>query len=155
GTSSDGLQQLDATHTLGTTHQDATNGNVVQVAQIDLGKKGKGEIALGFGASKSEAIGAAEGSLGRPVDRALQLYKKGLHDSDKGLNDPPHKLPGLRGNDIHDLQDTYYTSANVLKASEDKTFPGAIVASIASPWGQAISAGDPANTYFGSYREVF
>ena len=43
----------------------------------------------------------------------------------------------------------------VLKASEDKTFPGAIVASLASPWGQAISAGDPANTYFGSYREVF
>ena len=46
-------------------------------------------------------------------------------------------------------------SANVVKASEDKTFPGAIVASLASPWGQAVSAGDPANTYFGSYREVF
>jgi glucoamylase len=46
-------------------------------------------------------------------------------------------------------------SANVLKASEDKTFPGAIVASMTSPWGQAISAGDPNNTYFGSYREVF
>ena len=43
----------------------------------------------------------------------------------------------------------------MLKASEDKTFPGAIVASLASPWGQAVSAGDPANTYFGSYREVF
>src|SRR5204863_4222655 len=49
----------------------------------------------------------------------------------------------------------YYLSANVLKASEDKTFPGAIVASLASPWGQAVSAGDPNNTYFGSYREVF
>ena len=46
-------------------------------------------------------------------------------------------------------------NANVLKASEDKTFPGAIVASMASPWGQAVSAGDPGNTYFGSYREVF
>ena len=43
----------------------------------------------------------------------------------------------------------------MLKASEDKTFPGAIVAGLASPWGQAVSAGDPANTYFGSYREVF
>ena len=46
-------------------------------------------------------------------------------------------------------------NANVLKASEDKTFPGAIVASMASPWGQAVSAGDPGNTYFGSYREIF
>ena len=49
----------------------------------------------------------------------------------------------------------YYLSANVVKSSEDKTFPGAIVASLASPWGQAVSAGDPTNTYFGSYREVF
>ena len=53
------------------------------------------------------------------------------------------------------LKDAYYLSANVIKASEDKTFPGAIVASLASPWGQAVSAGDPNNTYFGSYREVF
>ena len=53
------------------------------------------------------------------------------------------------------LHDEYYLSANVIKASEDKTFPGAIVASLASPWGQAMSAGDPNNTYFGSYREVF
>ena len=42
-----------------------------------------------------------------------------------------------------------------MKAAEDKTFPGAVAAALASPWGQATSAGDPANTYFGSYREVF
>jgi hypothetical protein len=30
-----------------------------------------------------------------------------------------------------------------------------VAASLTSPWGQAVSAGDPANTYFGSYREVF
>ena len=52
----------------------------------------------------------------------------------------------------------YLLSANVLKASEDKTFPGAIVASLASPWGQAVSAGElPGGrpVYFGSYREIF
>ncbi len=46
----------------------------------------------------------------------------------------------------------------MLKASEDKTFPGAVVASLASPWGQAVSAGDTPGgkaVYFGSYREVF
>ena len=31
----------------------------------------------------------------------------------------------------------------MLKASEDKTFPGAIVAGLGSPWGQAVAAGDP------------
>jgi glucoamylase len=52
----------------------------------------------------------------------------------------------------------YWLSANVIKASEDKTFPGAVVASLASPWGQAVSAGDAPGgkpVYFGSYREVF
>ncbi len=46
----------------------------------------------------------------------------------------------------------------MLKASEDKTFPGAIVASLASPWGQSVNAGASVNgkaVYFGSYREVF
>ena len=65
------------------------------------------------------------------------------------------KLPGIKGKRVDELHASYYVNANVLKASEDKTFPGAIVASMTSPWGQAISAGDPANTYFGSYREVF
>src|SRR5205085_11639600 len=52
----------------------------------------------------------------------------------------------------------YYESVNVVKASEDKQFPGAVAAGLASPWGQAVPAGDLSNgkpTYFGSYREVF
>ena len=52
----------------------------------------------------------------------------------------------------------YYRSVNVVKASEDKTFHGAIAAGLASPWGQAVPAGQAMNgkaTYFGSYREVF
>jgi glucoamylase len=51
----------------------------------------------------------------------------------------------------------YYESVNVVKASEDKTFPGAIAAGMASPWGQAVPARNSTNgnpTHFGSYREV-
>ena len=45
-----------------------------------------------------------------------------------------------------------------MRASEDKTFPGAIAAGLASPWGQSVPADQLTNgepTYFGSYREVF
>ena len=112
-------------------------------------------LALGFGASQSEAVGAAEGSLGAKFDKTLGEYKKGWKRYDDSLNKPPKKLKGLDGKTVDALADEYYLSANVIKASEDKTFPGAIVASLASPWGQAVSAGDPQNTYFGSYREVF
>src|SRR5207247_9308012 len=72
-----------------------------------------------------------------------------------GLKAPPKRLAGSSNARWKRLVDAYYLSANVVKASEDKTFPGAIVASLTSPWGQAVSAGDPGNTYFGSYREAF
>ena len=42
-----------------------------------------------------------------------------------------------------DILDEYYLSANYVKAAEDKTFPGAVAAALTSPWGQAVSAGDP------------
>ena len=113
-------------------------------------------LALGFGASQAEAVGTAAGSLGADFGEALAAYRKGWNAYDHSLNEPARrKLPGLEAAGPEALEDAYYLSANVIKASEDKTFPGAIVASLASPWGQAVSAGDPANTYFGSYREVF
>ena len=89
-------------------------------------------------------------------DGALAGYEAGWAAYDATLTRPrTEKLPGVTATQRKQLDAAYFLSANVLKASEDKTFPGAIVASLASPWGQAISAGDPANTYFGSYREVF
>jgi glucoamylase len=156
GAESDGLVQLDADHALTTTYADALGGNVVQTARVALEDGENAILALGFGASRAEAVGTAEASLGAGFARARAAYVNGWKRYDRSLTKPrTEKLPGLEGADRRRLEDAYYVSANVIKASEDKTFPGAIVASLASPWGQAVSAGDPANTYFGSYREVF
>jgi glucoamylase len=47
----------------------------------------------------------------------------------------------------------YWLSANVIKADEDKTYPGAFVASPTDPWGQSVPA---ATTHPGwTYREIF
>jgi glucoamylase len=146
GTSSDGLVQLDSSHVLSQTYSDAASGNVVGTARI--GTNDAFTLALGFGADQSEALTAAGGALTGGFPAARKLYDQGWDAYDAGLNAPPKSLK-------KDVRDAYYLAANVIKASEDKTFPGAIVASLASPWGQAISAGDPNNTYFGSYREVF
>ena len=112
-------------------------------------------MALGFGASQATAVQTAERALKRTFDKARHDSDEGWDAYDRKLNDPPKKLPGITSKRADDLRDAYFVNANVLKASEDKTFPGAIVASMASPWGQAVSAGDPGNTYFGSYREIF
>src|SRR5207253_5331611 len=111
----------------------------------------------GFGATQNKAVGTAEGSIAGGFGEAFHEYKKGWKHYDDSLNKPPQKLKGLQGKTADELADEYYLSANVLKASEDKTFPGAIVASLASPWGQAVPAGlaaDREPSYFGSYREV-
>ena len=61
---SDGLVQLDASHALDADNTDAEDGNVVQTARVVLDGDGKAVLALGFGATQAEAVGAAEGSLG-------------------------------------------------------------------------------------------
>jgi glucoamylase len=155
GGASDGLTQLDASHALTTSYTEADNGNVVQTAQVDGSGDADFTVALGFDSTQSGAVKTAESALGDGFKSALKASTKGWDAYDATLNSPPKKLPGLSNQRVHDLDGDYYVNANVLKASEDKTFPGAIVASMTSPWGQAISAGDPSNTYFGSYREVF
>lgn len=162
GTPSDALAQLDAAHVLTAVYDSALNGNVVQTASIPLtgGDEEQSDsrqvaLALGFGASQSEAVGAAEASLDQDFGDVRESYESGWRAYDRGLARPPEELPGLTEAQTQKLDAEYYVSANVVKASEDKTFPGAIIAGLASPWGQAVSAGDPNNTYFGSYREVF
>jgi glucan 1,4-alpha-glucosidase len=155
GAGSDGQVQLDATHALGVTFDSASNGNLVQTAQVDLSSGGDFTLGLGFGTTQGDAVMAAEGTLGSPFGQVRKAFSAGWHTYDAGLIAPPARMAGTTIPQWRQLVDEYYMSANVVKASEDKTFPGAIVASLASPWGQAISAGDPTNLFFGSYREVF
>ncbi|HET6643601.1 MAG TPA: hypothetical protein VFG93_10025, partial [Gaiellaceae bacterium] len=156
GAASDGLTQLDAAHALTTTYTDASNGNLVQTARLPLRRHTTTfTLALGFGSTQGEAVRTARRSLDKGFHSARKRYESGWAAYDRRLKQPPSRFAGLSKHRWRELVAEYFLSANVVKASEDKTFPGAIVASLASPWGQAVSAGDPNNTYFGSYREVF
>jgi glucan 1,4-alpha-glucosidase len=155
GQPSDGLVQLDASHSLTAIYSEADNGNLVQTSQANISRGGMFTLALGFGTSQAASVSAAEASLATNFSQLKKSYESGWNAYDSGLNAPPTNFKSVPGNQWHQLVAEYYLSANVVKASEDKTFPGAIVASLSSPWGQAISAGDPNNLFFGSYREVF
>jgi glucan 1,4-alpha-glucosidase len=155
GSASDGLVALDTARTLSPAYDSAINGNVVTTAQIDVRGNATTTLALGFGTSQDAAIATAEASAERTFATTRNAYSAGWSRYDASLRRPPPSYVGLSAREAQEIRDIYYLSANVLKASEDKTFPGAGVASLASPWGQAMSAGDPNNTYFGSYREVF
>jgi glucoamylase len=157
GTASDGLTQLDATHTL-TSYDSAPNGHVTATEDVTPRRGDEVTLALGFGRTQAQAVSTAGASLARPFGLTELAYLAGWAGYDLTLHRPPSSFPGLSRAQASVLQRRYYLSANVIKSSEDKTFPGAIVASMASPWGQAVAAGTAVNgkpVYYGSYREVF
>jgi glucoamylase len=155
GTPSDGLTQLDANHALGPITTSATNGNVEQTAGIQLDKHRETTLALGFGTTQASAVSTATATASSSLSRMTAKYIQGWKNYDNSLNSPHLASTGL----THAQRDTatrdYYQSANVVKASEDKTYPGAIVAGLDAPWGQSIAANDPNNLFSSGYREVF
>jgi glucoamylase len=156
GTSSDGLTELDSSGSLTSAvasggAPDASNGNVAQT----VGISGSGTtVALGFGTTSGAALGTALAASFASFARTYASYRSGWTTYDASL-----RSPSSFGRVTTARASAYYLSANVIKASTDKTFLGASAASLASPWGQAVPAGaagtDGLAPYFGSYREVF
>ncbi len=155
GAASDGLIQLDRTHTLAPVAATATGGNVEQTVALQRGHDGESTLALGFGTSQAAAVKTATESSRSPKGGLLASYVAGWVKYDAGLKVPMLAAPGLTGSQRFTAIRSYYQSANVVKASEDKTYPGAIVAGLDAPWGQSIVANDPNNLFVGGYKEVF
>ena len=146
GTPSDGLAQLDASHRLVNQYRTASDGNVVQTAEVDTTPGQPFTLALGFGADAAAAIGVARASASRPFGQIVGSYVGGWRAYDRTLRRPPASLPAR-------TRAMYWLSANVIKADEDKTYPGAFVASPTDPWGQSVPA---TTTHPGwTYREIF
>jgi glucoamylase len=153
GTPSDGLRQLDAHYRLVNEYRAATDGNVVQTAEINTTPGRPFSLALGFGPDAQAASRAALASATAPFGRTLAEYVNGWSRYDRTLRPPPTSLPGLSPGAEARTRAMYWLSANVLKADEDKTYSGAFVASPTDPWGQSVPA---TTTHPGwTYREVF
>ncbi len=158
GTASDGLSQLDAQHRLGPTYREADNGNVEQTAQIDPAHEDSFTLALGYGQTEAAAVQAAAASAGTPFRQTSARYREGWLRYDAGLRRPAAGFPDLTAAQDREVLQQYWTSANVLKATEDKEFPGAVVSSLADPWGQATAANTETNglpDVSTNYRVIF
>jgi glucoamylase len=141
---------LDQSHQL-TTYDSAPNGHVTLTAQLNLRRGRSTTLALGFGQTQAQALSVAGASVTQRFGQAWRDYEAQWERYDAHLRRPA----GWLG---HAAAQEYYASVNVVKASEDKQFPGAIAAGLDSPWGQSVLAGQASNgkaPYFGSYREVF
>ncbi|HEX4349300.1 MAG TPA: glycoside hydrolase family 15 protein, partial [Verrucomicrobiae bacterium] len=126
--SSDGWQDLKAHTQMTWEYARAENGNVALMAEIDLPKsKGEFVIALGFGTSPEEAARNALASLRDGFDQAKNDYINGWQKWIKttGPVTAGKVTPG----------DLAHKSLAVLRTHESKNTPGALIASLAIPWG--------------------
>jgi glucan 1,4-alpha-glucosidase len=132
---SDGLTQLRKEGKIAQNYSRAENGNIVQVARLmnlsrdkDLGEF---ELALSFGKTSAEAFKTAQDSL-------VKGFAKCQAEYDQGWADYVKKLPVVD----EKYQAQFNMAAMVLKAHEDKSHPGANIASLTVPWGGGANANE-------------
>ncbi|MDQ1707950.1 MAG: glucoamylase [Pyrinomonadaceae bacterium] len=126
----DGRQQLQSARTVNEKYQRAENGNIVQVARVR--EPESFTLALAFGGGAEQALRNARSSLRKGFSQARREYEAGWHAY----------LKSLQPVDIR-YQDQFKLAALTLKALEDKTYRGAMIASPATPWGGGANANEP------------
>jgi glucoamylase len=136
-TESDPLAQLRRHGRIIQAYPRAADGNVVQGAFVrqPAGARPAGQrftLALGFGKEPVEALHNARASLSKGFARARAEYEQGWHEYVRSLRRVGAKY-----------QAQFDMAAMVLKAHEDKTFRGAMIASLSVPWGGGASANEP------------
>jgi glucoamylase len=109
----------------------APRGNVLLTGEIDL-RRGGGEfvLALGFGLDPGEAAHRALAGVRDDFEMLLAQYVDDWRAWQATLTP--------MGGDEAGGRDLYRTSTMVLRVHEGKAVPGAIVASLSTPWGQAF-----------------
>lgn len=137
---SDGRADLASHHALTDSYAQAGPGNVAQVGQIPLAAgTTHATLALGFAGNASQALSTAQASLSQPFGSTRGTYQSGWHKYLLGLK----SAPSLNAS----LTTQYWASVMTVKAHEDKTYPGAFIASLTIPWGQAANAANGAGGY--------
>ena len=115
-------------------------GNVAMSATLgDISENSQFDLVLSYGSSEQEALAQGQKTLKRGYDKVLAHYNG---DGDAiGWQDYLQSLQLERLYDAStDGGKLLNTSALVLKAQEDKTHAGALIASLSNPWGDTVAA---------------
>jgi glucoamylase len=107
----------------------AMNGNIALTGELKLDETHEFTLALAFGDTLHAAISTLFQSLKLSFHEQKQLYMEQWKRSRSGLH-PLEKVSGDGGS-------LFNSSVSVLLAHEDKTYPGAMIASLSIPWGEA------------------
>lgn len=132
-----------ADKTMDYSYDTASNGNVAQMGWIDFGGSSATsisfDVAVGFGATETEAMNTANASLADNLATLRTTYDNEWHAYNNALS--------TQGGSA---DDQYYLAAMSLKSIQDKS-NGAMIAGMGTPWGE--TANDTVNT--GGYHLVW
>ena len=115
--------------------------------RIGAGQSRSQDFVIGFGPSRQEARDAANLSFGTGLDEVLARYngegpRIGWEDYVGSLTE----LPRLAEQSA-DGGRLAYASALMLKVQEDRTYAGALIASLSNPWGDTVDATNASTGY--------
>jgi glucoamylase len=122
---SDGWQDFARNGALTWNFDAAGPGNVALIGELPA----RSTLALAFGTSRESAATLAFAALRQPFADVWQAFVDAWRAWHVALQLPRDLPPALR--------DQLATSAMVLRVHQDKTYPGAMVASLSIPWGNS------------------
>ena len=124
---SDGYTDLASNFNMDWEFDRAEDGNIALMGEIPLAGLPEFTLALAFGNTLQSALTTLQLSLATPFDEHRKRYAEQWQRSTEDLLD----LAPQAG----DEGDLFSASAQVLLAHEDKVYQGALIASLAIPWG--------------------
>ena len=112
----------------------APHGNIALTGELDLDGNREFTMGLAFGDTEHCAISTLFQSLGTPFKEHLKTHAQEWEQSSAPVL-PLEKVSTDKGN-------LYRGSFSLLRAHEDKSYPGAFIASLSIPWGEAKGDAD-------------
>ena len=125
----DGWQDISANFKMDYRFAAALDGNIALTAEIDLRRGYSFTLGLGFGRKLNRAVTTLYQSLADPFPEHRARFLEQWNRASR------HFLALEKFSD--DGGALYRRSGELLLAHEDKTYPGAIIASLSIPWGEA------------------
>ena len=131
---SDGWTDLADNFQMDWEFETATEGNIALTGELELNGSREFTLGLALGDTKHHAIATLLQSLAVPFQEHHRRYTDQWVRACANIL-PLEKVSGDGGN-------LYHGSFSLLLAHEDKSYPGAFIASLSIPWGEAKSDDD-------------
>ena len=121
----DGWTDLADNYRLDWQYDAVLDGNIALTGGLDLSHSNKFTLALAFGTTRHNALSTLAQSLSIPFEQTLEAFTRQWDRTSKRFA----LTAGSKNSKL------FERSVNLLLAHEDKTYPGAMIASLSIPWG--------------------